>query len=94
MIQKRTFENVEDTFKNIVVTQLGVGLEEVTGLSVMSIDHGADSLDVFELVMAVEDEFGISIEDKQSEDWGTKPIQDIVAQVAKQLGIKPAGVAA
>lgn len=58
-----TFERV----KAIVVDQLGVEEEEVTGNASFVDDLGADSLDVVELVMALEEEFGIQIPEEDAE---------------------------
>src|SRR5688572_11630468 len=46
---------------NVVATQLGVKPEDVRGDSAFVDDLGADSLDFVEVVMALEDEFGITI---------------------------------
>lgn len=58
---------VSDRVKGIVVDQLGVAVEEVTAEASFVEDLGADSLDVVELVMALEEEFGIEIPDEQAE---------------------------
>lgn len=58
---------VFDRVKGIVVDQLGVAVEEVTAEASFVEDLGADSLDVVELVMALEEEFGIEIPDEQAE---------------------------
>lgn len=58
---------VFDRVKGIVVDQLGVAVAEVTPEASFVEDLGADSLDVVELVMALEEEFGIEIPDEQAE---------------------------
>ena len=55
--------SVADKVKSIIVEQLGVDEEEVTPDASFVDDLGADSLDVVELVMAFEEEFGVEIPD-------------------------------
>jgi acyl carrier protein len=52
---------------DIVVEQLGVKPEQVTPQAKFIEDLGADSLDTVELVMALEEEFGIEVPDEQAE---------------------------
>ena len=58
---------IEERVKQIVVEQLGVKDEEVTGDASFVDDLGADSLDTVELVMALEEEFGCEIPDEEAE---------------------------
>lgn len=50
-----------DTMKEIIAAQLGVSEDEITEGSSFKEDLGADSLDLFELVMALEEEYSIEI---------------------------------
>ncbi|MBU0634405.1 MAG: acyl carrier protein [Candidatus Omnitrophica bacterium] len=59
--------SVEEKVKTIIVDQLGVKPEEVTPNASFVDDLGADSLDTVELVMALEEEFGIEIPDEDAE---------------------------
>ena len=68
-----TFEKVRD----IVVDQLGVEADEVSIESTFIDDLGADSLDIVELIMAFEEEFGIEIPDEAAEK--IKTVQDVVS---------------
>ena len=56
-----------DKIKKIIVDQLGVDESEVTMEASFVDDLGADSLDTVELVMALEEEFGIEIPDEDAE---------------------------
>jgi acyl carrier protein len=58
---------VEERVKSIIVEQLGVDEDEVTLEASFTDDLGADSLDIVELVMAFEEEFGIEIPDEEAE---------------------------
>ena len=58
---------VQDKITEIIVEQLGVKAEEVTPEASFVDDLGADSLDTVELVMALEEEFGIEIPDEDAE---------------------------
>lgn len=60
-------ESIFESVRNILVDQLGVDVEMVTIESNFIDDLNADSLDIVELVMAMEQEFGISIPDEEAE---------------------------
>jgi acyl carrier protein len=60
-------EPVADRVKKIIVDQLGVEEDLVTSEASFVDDLGADSLDTVELVMALEEEFGIEIPDEDAE---------------------------
>lgn len=64
-------EAVQDRVRAIIAEQLGVKLEEVTDTASFIEDLGADSLDTVELVMALEEEFGIEIPDEDAEKMVT-----------------------
>ena len=61
--------------EDIVVDQLGVEPDEVAIESTFIDDLGADSLDIVELIMAFEEEFGIEIPDEAAEK--IKTVQDV-----------------
>ncbi len=62
---------VEEKVKSIIAEQLGVKVEEIKPESSFVDDLGADSLDTVELVMALEEEFGIEIPDEDAEKMTT-----------------------
>ena len=58
---------IEEKVKDIIVEQLGVNPEQVTPQASFIEDLGADSLDIVELVMAFEEEFGVEVPDEDAE---------------------------
>ena len=62
---------LEEKVKKIIIDQLGVDEAEVTPEAKFIDDLGADSLDTVELVMALEEEFGIEIPDEDAEKIAT-----------------------
>ena len=58
---------IEQRVKDIIVEQLGVKPDQVVPAAKFIEDLGADSLDTVELVMALEEEFGIEVPDEQAE---------------------------
>lgn len=68
-----------DRVKKVVVEQLDVNEEEVTSSASFVDDLGADSLDVVELVMGLEEEFDVEIPDEDAEKIGT--VQDAVSYI-------------
>ena len=70
--------------KGIVVDQLNVAPDEVTVEASFIEDLGADSLDVVELVMALEDEFGLDIPDEEAEK--IKTVQNAIDYINSKVG--------
>lgn len=68
--------------KAIIVNELGVDEAKVTLEAKLSEDLGADSLDAVELIMAIEDEFGIEINDEAAQQ--ISKVSDIVEYVEKE----------
>jgi len=71
--------------REIVAEQLGVDVEEVTSEASFTDDLGADSLDTVELVMALEEEFGIEIPDEDAEKIST--VGDAVTYIESHTSI-------
>ncbi len=71
--------NVEDKVKNIIVEQLNVDGDAVKPEATFIEDLGADSLDIVELVMTMEEEFDLEIPDEDAEK--IKTVGDVVNYV-------------
>ncbi len=70
-----------EKIKAIIANELNIDEKEITMESSLSEDLGADSLDAVELVMALEDEFGLQVSDEEAQNIHT--VGDIVALVDK-----------
>ena len=68
---------IEDKVIDIIVDKLGVDRSEATPEAVFVDDLGADSLDLVELIMAMEEEFGTEIADEDAEKLRT--VQDVIS---------------
>lgn len=66
-----TATNIEAKVKSIIADQLGVSEDEIKLESSFIEDLGADSLDIVELVMAMEEEFEVEIPDEEAENIKT-----------------------
>jgi acyl carrier protein len=64
-----------DKVKEMIANQLNIGVEKVKPNSRLVEDLGADSLDNIEMLVALEDEFGISVPDDKVDDL--KTVEDI-----------------
>ena len=72
--------SVEDKIKKIIAEKLSVELEEVVPDASFVDDLGADSLDLVELIMSMEEEFDIEISDEKAEEMVT--VKDALNYVA------------
>jgi acyl carrier protein len=78
--------DVGEKIKSIIAEQLGVKPEEVTPQASFIEDLGADSLDTVELVMALEEEFGIEIPDEDAEKMAT--VGDAAKYIEEKIATK------
>ncbi|RLB43884.1 MAG: acyl carrier protein [Deltaproteobacteria bacterium] len=75
---------IEEKVKKIICEQLDVAEEDVVPEASFVDDLGADSLDQVELIMAMEEEFDISIPDEDAEKIAT--VQDAINYIKKAIG--------
>ncbi len=75
---------IADRVKKIIVDTLGVTPDRVTKEAGFIDDLKADSLDLVQLVMDCEEEFGIEISDAEAETWLT--VGDAITYVEKAIG--------
>lgn len=73
-----------EKIRKIIAEQLGVKIEEIKNESSFVDDLGADSLDTVELVMALEEEFGIEIPDEDAEKMVT--VSDAIKYIEEKAG--------
>lgn len=76
-------KNVEQTVKRIVAERLGRKPEEVTNDARFMDDLGADSLDITELLMTLEEEFNIDIDDEANQ---IETVGEAVKYIDSKLG--------
>ncbi len=62
---------VEEKVKSLIASQLNIPVEKVNDESKLVEDLGADSLDIVEMLMTLEEEFGISIPDEETANMKT-----------------------
>ncbi|KUK13752.1 MAG: Acyl carrier protein [bacterium 42_11] len=79
-------EDILERLKNIVVEKLGVEESEIRPDASFIDDLGADSLDIVELIMAIEEEFDIEIPDEDAEKLTT--VGAAVDYIKNKLGIE------
>jgi acyl carrier protein len=74
--------SVAEKVKAIIVDQLGVSADEVKDEAAFVEDLGADSLDLTELIMAMEEEFGMEIDDEDAQKL--VKVKDVIAYIEEQ----------
>ena len=78
--------NVEERVRKIICDQLAVDTDKVTLSASFIDDLGADSLDIVELVMTMEEEFDLDIPDEDAEKM--KSVGDVVKYIAEKATAK------
>jgi len=78
-----TREQVCEKVKQVLALQLNVPPEELLPAAAIEADLGADSLDVMEIVLSLEQEFGITVPDGDMHSLQT--VQDVIEYVQRNL---------
>ena len=76
--------SIEDKIISIIAEKLNLSKDQVKPEASFVDDLGADSLDLVELVMAMEEEFGMEVPDEDAEKLRT--VRDVIEYVKKRLG--------
>ncbi|KAF0122907.1 MAG: acyl carrier protein [bacterium] len=76
-------ESVEAKIRAIIAEQLGIDEDEIVNEASFVDDLGADSLDLVELIMALEEEFGQEISDEEAENIQT--VQEAIDYISEHL---------
>ncbi len=71
--------------KSAIADQLGIAAEEVQLTSDMVTDLNADSLDIVQLLMEIEVEYGIEFDDSSVEVKNIKTVQDVVSFIESKI---------
>ena len=74
---------VLEKLSKIIAEQLGMEQSKITNTTSLKEDLQADSLDVVEIIMAIEDEFGIQVDDNDA--LAFKTVGDVVSYIEKNL---------
>jgi acyl carrier protein len=77
-------ENAEERLRKIIAEQLGVGEEEVVPEASFIDDLNADSLEMVDLIISLEEEFGIQVSDEDAER--IKTVKDAIDYLNDRLG--------
>jgi len=75
--------SVEEKVKKIIEEKLSVNADQITNEAKVAEDLKADSLDTVELVMALEDEFGLDIPDEEADK--IKTVQDAINYIGSKM---------
>ena len=75
-------EEIAEKVRSIIAEQLGVSLEEVQPKASFIEDLGADSLDIVELIMALEEEYDMEIPDEDAEK--IQSVEDVISYITEK----------
>lgn len=81
-LAKTTREDIEGKVKKIILEHISKDVEKFGNSSKLS-DHGTDSLDAVEIIMEVEEEFGIEIPDEDAQKMET--MEQIVEYIVNKV---------
>ncbi|BEP31234.1 MAG: acyl carrier protein [Wolbachia endosymbiont of Drosophila biauraria] len=82
-LAKSTREDIEEKVKKIILEHISKNVEKFNSSSKLS-EHGTDSLDAVEIIMAAEEEFGIEIPDEDAQKMET--MEQIVEYINNKKG--------
>lgn len=76
--------SIRERMVRVIHFELGIEPEKIVPEANIADDLGADSLDAIEIIMGLEEEFGIEIPDEDAEDWNT--VQHILSYLEDKKG--------
>ena len=74
---------IEQRILNTITSQLGVSPDSIMLTDSIKDDLGADSLDTVELIVSIEEEFGLTIDDDDCENWVT--VNDVIDHIKNEV---------
>lgn len=80
----KTRESISAKLKELLVTQMGIDVSQMSPNAEYGVDLTMDSLDFIEMTMALETAFKIAIKDEDAEKW--KTVKDTVDYLCQRLG--------
>lgn len=78
-----TTSEIAESVKKVICTQLGCRYEDIKGDSELEFNLGADTLDIVELILALEEEFDVTLPDDECD--AAKTVSDLIELVTKHL---------
>ena len=85
MVKVTSKEEIYEKVKDVIIEKLHVSESDVRWDANFIDDLGADSLDIIEITMQIENELGVSISDEDAQNIAT--IKDLVDYIANKMGI-------